>query len=309
MPDLRDSIRKVIQMVAQADEQRRRISEVLEQAKILRFAWAEDRTTLHKFKSLSGGGCRQVQDIIENSRLYFSTPEQFNDPLDCSPTFKLAGDLDDPAFLAELKKDEDEMIAQHGLTPQAEVELREQFGIHATGIAEAIKRNVRKEIRADLRIFCLSANYEHPLLWSHYGNSHTGICLHFSVVHGNLFGLARGVDYSEPRPPVLIPMRYNEGGDTYVARAMSLIKAEFWRYESEYRILGHASADWGYPLDGGRFVSFEPELLTGVTLGMCIAPADRSMVMSWAAAHVPELAVFEAFEHPEEFGIGVRQLA
>ena len=52
----------------------------------------------------SGSGSHQVQDIIENSRLYFSTPDQFNDPLDCSPIFKLAGDLDDTAFLEELKK-------------------------------------------------------------------------------------------------------------------------------------------------------------------------------------------------------------
>jgi hypothetical protein len=183
------------------------------------------------------------------TRLYFSTPDQFNDPLDCSPIFKLAGDLDDTAFLEELKKDEDEMIAEQGLAPQAEAELRAQFGAHVTGMAEAIKRNVRKVIRADLRIFCLSANYEHPLLWSHYWNSHTGVCLHFSVANGTMFGLARGVDYSEPRPPVLIPMRYNVGGDTYVGRAMSLIKAEFWRYESEYRILGHATADWGYPFE------------------------------------------------------------
>lgn len=307
MPDLRDSIRGVVKAAAQAAEQGRRKAEFLEQAKLLRFAWAENRDTLYKFKSLSGGGCHQVQDIIENSRLYFSTPDQFNDPLDCSPTFKLAGDLDDPVFLAELKKDEDEMIAEQKLTPQAEADLRAQFGTHVTGMAEAIKRNVRKEIRANLRIFCLSATYEHPLLWSHYGNSHTGVCLHFRVEHGSVFGLARGVDYSKPRPPVLIPMRYN-ASDSDVARAMSLIKADFWCYESEYRILGHASADWGYTFDD-RYLSFEPELLTGITLGMCIAPADRGVAMSWAAAHAPALAVYEAFEHPDEFGIKVRQVA
>jgi hypothetical protein len=116
MPALKDSIRSVLSAAAQDAEQRRRKAELLRQAKSLRFAWAEDKSTLYKFKSLSGGGCRQVQDIIENSRLYFSTPDQFNDPLDCSPIFKLAGDLKDPVFLAELKKDEDEMIAQLKLT-------------------------------------------------------------------------------------------------------------------------------------------------------------------------------------------------
>jgi hypothetical protein len=49
----------------------------------------------------------------------------------------------------------------------------------------------------------------HPLLRSHYAGSHTGVCLHFRVAGGSVFGLARGVDYSKPRPPILIPMRYN----------------------------------------------------------------------------------------------------
>jgi hypothetical protein len=72
MPDLRDSIRNVIQIAAQVNEQVRIIADHLEQAKLLRFAWAEDRRTIYKFKSLSGGGYHQVQDIIEISRLYLS---------------------------------------------------------------------------------------------------------------------------------------------------------------------------------------------------------------------------------------------
>lgn len=167
-----------------------------------------------------------MQDIIETSRLYFSTPDQFNDPLDCSPIFKLAGDLNDPTFMQELRNDENKMIAEQGLTPQEEADLRAQFGTHVTGMADAIMRNVRAEIRRNLRIFCLSATFEHPLLRSHYAGSHTGVCLHVRVAGGSVFGLARGVDYSKPRPPILIPMRYN-GSDREVGRAMSLIKADF----------------------------------------------------------------------------------
>jgi hypothetical protein len=103
------------------------------------------------------------------------------------------------------------------------------------------------KFRRDLRIFCMSATFEHPLLWSHYASSHTGVCLHIWVEHRSVFGLARGADYSKPRPPVLIPIPYN-ASERAVGRAMSLIKADFWCYESEYRILGHATADWGMHL-------------------------------------------------------------
>ena len=56
MPDLRNSIHSVIETNAQAAEYNRRKAENLEHAKSLRFAWAENRDTLYKFKSLSGDG-------------------------------------------------------------------------------------------------------------------------------------------------------------------------------------------------------------------------------------------------------------
>src|SRR6266702_2304198 len=171
MPDVKGAIHSVIESAAEA-EYKRRQAEIFAHAKTLRFAWAEDRSTLYKFKSMSNGGCHQVQDIIENSRLYFSTPEQFNDPLDCSPIFKFGGDVNDPAFLQELKADEDKMIAEKALSAQEEADLRVRLGTQAADMPDAIMRNVRAEIRRDLRIFCLSATSEHPLLWSHYGNSH-----------------------------------------------------------------------------------------------------------------------------------------
>ena len=40
---------------------------------------------------------------------------------------------------------------------------------------------------------------------------------------------------------------------------MSLVKADSWHYESEYRILAIPGTDWGHKL-GGRFVYFAPEM-------------------------------------------------
>ena len=39
---------------------------------------------LYKFKSLRGGSKKYVVDIFKNSRIYLSTPDEFNDPLDCA---------------------------------------------------------------------------------------------------------------------------------------------------------------------------------------------------------------------------------
>ena len=87
----------------QREEEERRRAGWLEDAKRFRFAWAEGHDTLYKFKGLTGESRDQVLDIIEKSRIYFSAPDQFNDPLDCSPVIKLAKDPRDPDFIGPSK--------------------------------------------------------------------------------------------------------------------------------------------------------------------------------------------------------------
>jgi hypothetical protein len=299
MPTLRDAIRTAI-----ADEHREVVKAAVRES---RFAYAEGVETLYKFKSLAGDSREHVKDIIQNSRLYFSTQAQFNDPLDCAPIFKLAGDPNDPAFMAELRKDEEDMIREEGLTPERVAELRATEGTAPAELAAAITRNVRENMRRTLHVYCFSATREPTLLWSHYAGGHAGVCLHFKAVHGELTGLARGIDYVADRPPIMVPLRYNLS-EQEVSRRMGLTKAESWRYESEYRILANSDVDWGYPFDG-RHVSFPRQLLTGVTVGVRISPADREAVLQWTRDRNPPLTVWEAYEDPHHFTLQYRQLA
>lgn len=111
--------------------------------------------------------------------------------------------------MAELKKDEDEMIREEHLTPEDVAALRAKHGTPVEGMAAAITKNVREEMLRTLRIFCLSAIKDNPQLWAYYADSHRGVCLHFKAEPGSLFGLARAVDYEATLPPVLVPLRYN----------------------------------------------------------------------------------------------------
>jgi hypothetical protein len=80
--------RRVVRAVirnARAEAQREQ--DLLEAARGLRMAWAQGIATLYKLKSLTGESRDHTLDIIENSRIYFSSPEQFNDPFDCAPPF------------------------------------------------------------------------------------------------------------------------------------------------------------------------------------------------------------------------------
>ena len=68
-----------------------------------------------------------------------------------------------------------------------------------------------------------SLNWTSPLLWAHYAEKHTGICLGFDLSDGDV----RKVRYVEDRPP--FPCEVNE----QVAMEWILTKSADWRYESE----------------------------------------------------------------------------
>src|SRR5271154_2573529 len=79
-------------------------------------AFASDVDTLYKFRSFAGASRRRVLDIIRTSRIYCARATEFNDPFDVMPTFRYSGDPKDPAFVAALRRRQDEMAAAQGLT-------------------------------------------------------------------------------------------------------------------------------------------------------------------------------------------------
>lgn len=301
------SVGDMLRMLVREERLREVRRRELEQAaKSLRFAWALGVDTLYKFKSLQGDSREYTLDIIENSRLFFSRPDQFNDPFDCAPPFALAKDSSDPVFVKELEDDERRMAAESGLTTEQLEQLRGKEGVPVEKMADAVRANTLRQLHDDARVFCLSAEQCHPLLWSHYADSHRGICLHFSCGSGTLIGLARKVVCQVEREPILIPLEYQSADQ--LTQKMVLVKAAFWDYESEYRIVGHTRAPWGHSFDDKGRVSFPPELLCGISLGMRISDKDRADIMDLAASRKPSIPAWQAAEDGGRFWMRIERL-
>jgi hypothetical protein len=192
------------------------------------------------------------------------------------------------------------MIAEGHLTE------REVADLSAKRLAALVRQYTIKDLRADTRLQCLAREHRHPLMWSHYAASHTGLCLHFRVARGSLFGLARKVIYCAEREPLLIPLPRQSEDE--VTDRLASEKAEFWNYEAEYRIIGHRNSDWGYRFDTRNRVAFPPDLLSGITLGMNIRDDDRDLILRLAAAHQPAVPVWRASESPRQFWIDVERI-
>jgi hypothetical protein len=63
--------------------------------------WAFNIDTLYKFRSFQDASREYVEQILLESKIYFSHPDDFNDPFDVAPYLKHGGDPNDPAYRSE----------------------------------------------------------------------------------------------------------------------------------------------------------------------------------------------------------------
>jgi hypothetical protein len=164
---------------------------------------------------------------------------------------------------------------------------------------------LRSKLRADARIFCLTAERCHPLQWAHYADQHRGVCLHFRCEARTPLGLARKVEYRKDRKPILLPLE-RQSHDVLVERLV-LVKAEFWEYEQEYRIVGDVGVNWGAKLND-RYLEVPRESLIGVTIGMRMSDVDQGELLKLIDAHRPGLPVWRAVEDVDRFWMKVERV-
>jgi hypothetical protein len=87
--------------------------------------------------------------------------------------------------------------------------------------------------RKTAAILCFSRNWDNLLLWSHYGASHTGVCLAFEIPDGD-----PGANYDTDvlYQPNLLQISRSEDVNFDLANRLLRTKHESWSYEQEVRM-------------------------------------------------------------------------
>lgn len=124
-------------------------------------------------------------------------------------------------------------------------------------------------------------------------------------MRGNVFGLAREVAYRTKRDPILLPLSRQDSG--LIMERLALVKADFWSYEKEFRIIASDGIDWGARLDG-PFLKFDAELLKGITIGMRMSDDQRSDLIDTINKFRPGLPVWRAIEDEDKFWVQLERL-
>jgi len=244
---------------------------------------------LYRYRDLVGDRAERVKQIMVDSKLYFASSADFNDPFDCKARFR--GDLSPEDFSRKANA----LMVERGI-PRAvrRRNLRAQKSIPV--FASNVSRGLQQVID-QTGILSLSSTHENILMWAHYAFGHRGVCLQFRVTTNPPFlGTALPVQYSKKmETPDLFGVDHNDR-----VKAILLTKAEDWKYEREWRVIQPDSAP------GIR--DFPPALLSGLILGANISENNREKTLAWVEQRPGAIDVYQAERHPERFALTFRLL-
>ena len=168
--------------------------------------------------------------------------------------------------------------------------LSPRLGPEGNALLQVAKRQWHDEFA----IICMSANWQNPVVWSHYADAHKGIALGFWT-DPSIF---LPVQYKTERPvPQGWPRRFTE------ADLEEIISTKFcdWSYESEYR--GTFEFDAHTVGDGEpHFEPFSPQMkLVEVIIG-CASDVTADAVRE-KLGDLRHVKVFKARAHESEFSL------
>lgn len=157
--------------------------------------------------------------FLSNKSIYFSKYTEFNDPFESSANY-----LDE--FTPQQFY---EFFISVGFTPISAKEVVKQI---ANGKIDAknILRIAVEEALNSMSYYCMTSKPDNLLMWAHYADKHSGVCLKFDILE----------DLESFLVP--IPVEYNSNYlnfDLLTSNFIDLIrrKSKDWEYEQEYRII------------------------------------------------------------------------
>lgn len=250
--------------------------------------------------------------ILTHKELYFANPDKFNDPFDCLVHFTPTG----------TKKDFDETLKENIARANPHLnraERKKRFAYlkkqQNYKNPQTIKAVHEQKIRKKYGVISLTEVHDSLLLWSHYADSHRGMCLgidYLSIINKDylvdneidtmprLFLLKRVNYYREwpclryPFIPPSIDARSADEINEALVQPL-ITKSIDWDYEKEWRLISLSKCDFTIPI--------ESEAITAVYLGAKMPQVDKEEILEICMHDFPHARVFAASIKTGSFGL------
>ena len=207
---------------------------------------------------------------IKASALYFNTPDSFNDPFDNAPSYNISAE----SRKALLNRFEEETRGKYDVDLLAEAR-----NIPASAFNKIFKDTDFNKLNIAKRgITCFSKDDANILMWSHYANNHSGVCLGFDLDESDEH-LDKFFDENKNQklfpngkacrllPIMYVPVTARPSIDTTDEQKsweeILTFKSDLWKYEQEVRIMVHSYDQIIFP----RTLHYKPDCLKEIICG------------------------------------------
>lgn len=266
--------------------------------------------SLYKYNSFS----KHFLSNIKNNSLYFSKPENFNDPIDCG--IQLQKHISSDVVLEDLKKSNRKFLSILK-NKNLNNSTRNYFSILSNEnsiLLEKIKNGefkdswhhtspnidyLEKSIKSK-GILCLSENNDNMLMWAHYANNHKGLCIGIkreknTRLSNNNFTLP--VRYTQ-RLPLISTIEYTDGDEKYkreILRTLIYSKSIDWAYEREWRSV----------IDAGNKVHSIGGRIFEIIFGLNTPSRTRSQIRNYISRNNLNIKLRKSIIKNESFSIAI----
>ena len=155
-------------------------------------------------------------------------------------------------------------------------------------MSETVGSDLWRQSVDNFGVVSFSGDALNILMWSHYAENHSGVCLEFAT-DSYSFDVVAAVVYKTKRP-VFRPLDSDRAG---LMERILLHKADIWSYEREWRYFRIT--------EGPGAASFPSSALRSIILGAAIRPEFERVVRELVAERDEPLLVQRAKFDEQEF--------
>jgi len=233
-----------------------------------------------------------VERTLTHNELYFAAPRQFNDPFESRFRLSLDGTPEQKINkLSRLLRRSNPSLTEHAAVADASDMLLRA----PASLQQMWEDHLVEDLRSGRRLAILSLA-ERPtdvLLWSHYAESHRGVCLQFDTTACDIFRASLKVTYADSAPT----LHWFTDDEMTMFRAVTLGKGSQWRCEDEWRSIEFNR--------GAGVRSYSPNALAAVIFGLETPLKDRAMVRQWCENRSRPIPFFEVRRDPGQYTLSL----
>jgi hypothetical protein len=261
---------------------------------------------LYKYRSIN----QNTDRLLKYNELYFSHPDEFNDPFDCKVDYFHKGTRDKWVdFFCQFDKMHPVKASNHVKDCLKNGTLKQR----KEGIV--LKKRIKFDEGNFLRACCFSETEKSVLMWSHYTQKHEGICLSFKSYYAGDYYLPLDSEYALPfnkvnyfddRPKAVNLLDMSNTPE--IKRIISdffVTKFTHWQYENEYRLLETMNS-----LGGKSTVNFQKDALQGIIFGLRVKPDDAQHIKDIVDEYYKGIAVkmYRTEKVKGEYAIAIKEI-